>query len=92
MVLILLSSISFWLLKNNLQNAKFLILVIGIFIYWACGFAFAYGKNVVKNENGDYAYSQANEFMGHNYFFLIDDDNAHVKVSRFLIEVLLEKS
>ena len=46
----------------------------------------------MKNENGDYTYSQANKFMGHNYFFLIDDDNAHVKVSRFLIEVLLEKS
>ena len=68
------------------------ILVIGIFVYWACGFAFAYGKNVVKNENGDYGYSQANQFMGHNYFFLIDDDKSHVKVSRSLIELPQEKN
>ena len=39
------------------------ISVLGIVIYWICGFAFAYGKNVTLDDNGDYTYR-----LGRVYF------------------------
>ena len=57
--------------------------VLGIVIYWLCGFAFAYGKNVSVDDNGNYVYSSANTFLGHNYFLLLDDEKSHKKVDGY---------
>ena len=45
-----------------------LFLVIGVIIYWICGFAFAFGKNKYAEIGVDgetiYKYSSANSFIG----------------------------
>ena len=47
----------------------------GAIVYWACGFAFAYGKVSIKDKDtGLYSYSSANAFIGHHQFFLMDPD------------------
>ena len=38
--------------------------VLGVVVYWICGFAFAYGKNKYKDEDGKYHYTDANSFIG----------------------------
>ncbi|CBY34995.1 unnamed protein product [Oikopleura dioica] len=59
---------------TNILLKNFLDLLIGIVVYWACGFAFAYGKVKLKDDHGNYTgYSNANTFMGHKHFFLMDD-------------------
>jgi hypothetical protein len=50
--------------------------VLGIIVYWAFGFAFAYGK-VVINTTDPPSYSSANQFIGHNHFFLLNDNLFH---------------
>ena len=51
-----------WVTKVNL------FLVIGVIIYWICGFAFAFGKNKYAEVGLDgettYKYSSANSFIG----------------------------
>jgi len=59
---------------TNILLKNFLDLLIGIVVYWACGFAFAYGKVKRKDDYGNYTgYSNANTFMGHKHFFLMDE-------------------
>ena len=59
---------------TNILLKNFLDLLIGIVVYWAVGFAFAYGKVKMKDEYGNYTgYSTANTFMGHKHFFLTDE-------------------
>ena len=49
-----------------------MFLVIGIIVYWAFGFAFAYGK-VVEWDNDVAKYSAANTFIGNlECFFKLD--------------------
>ena len=51
---------------TNILIKNLLDVVVGAIVYWACGFAFAYGK--VKRNDHDYASS--NSFIGFNHFFL----------------------
>lgn len=53
--------------------------VIGIIVYWAFGFAFAYGK-VVHHDTEPPTYSSANRFIGHTHFFLIGTELGHEHV------------
>ena len=36
---------------------------------------------MIEDSDGKLGYSEANKFLGFNYFFLIDDEESHVKVS-----------
>ena len=51
-----------------LEQSTYVILVIGVIIYWICGFAFAFGKNKYAEIGLDgetiYKYSSANSFIG----------------------------
>ena len=45
-------------------------------VYWAVGYAFAFGNTVVKDSDGNYTYHPANSFIGNNHFFLTGADDA----------------
>ena len=62
---------------------------VGAIVYWACGFAFAYGK--VSHEDpvtGEWSYSSSNSFIGHTYFFLMDTDYYAHKVNGYPTRVV----
>lgn len=46
-------------------------------VYWAIGFAFAYGK-VVEKSGENYTYSTANAFIGHTHFFLTGEKDKSI--------------
>ena len=53
-------------------------------VYWACGFAFAYGKLSYEDpETHKWSYSSANAFIGHHHFFLMHPDYHAHKVDGF---------
>ena len=61
---------------TNILIKNLLDVVVGAIVYWACGFAFAYGKVKVKDDFGNYTgYSSANRFLGHKHFFLMDEED-----------------
>ena len=45
-------------------------------VYWAVGYAFAFGNTVVTGSDGNYTYHPANSFIGNNHFFLTGAENA----------------
>ncbi len=53
-------------------------------VYWAVGYAFAFGNTVVPGSDGNYTYHHANSFIGNNHFFLSGAENAaHYNISGY---------
>ena len=54
-------------------------------VYWAFGYAFAYGKVLVETGDHHYTYSAANSFIGHTHFFLTGEEESdhHVEVEGY---------
>ena len=56
--------------------------VLGAIIYWAMGFAFAFGK-VVDTSTTPPSYSKANYFIGHTHFFLQHDNVEAINIDGY---------
>ncbi|CBY38981.1 unnamed protein product [Oikopleura dioica] len=55
---------------TNILLKNFLDALIGMIVYWAVGYAFAFGNTVVPGSDGNYTYHPTNSFIGNNHFFL----------------------
>ena len=68
--------------KTGCENNISYFSGLGALVYWVCGFAFAYGK-VSYEEDGKWRYSDANAFIGHHQFFLMDPTYTGHKVEGY---------
>ncbi|CAG5077866.1 Oidioi.mRNA.OKI2018_I69.PAR.g8831.t1.cds [Oikopleura dioica] len=74
---------------TNILIKNLLDACVGALVYWACGFAFAFGKVAVKDyKTGEYSgYSSANQFIGHKHFFLSYPDYKSPSIENYPVRV-----
>ena len=69
---------------TNILIKNLLDVVVGAIVYWACGFAFAYGK--IKRSEHDYVPS--NSFIGFNHFFLYKPEFELIENKEFPVRII----